>query len=347
MPRRKGPPPDQDPESGVPGEEPKNPFAQIYPVEPTVKCRLCDDDVVDISPHLRDWHPRTTIQAYLSAFPGAPVRTQREIRGIAKAENPILADEIVVLPEEAEAHPAGWDGAYLSKSLADDADRVFFDTTAGELRSRGFSDHFLISDTAYQKLLVRRLRDRIEWTRKYSSGNKVFNSQDLKDLQVATDRVRQNITELERLRAISAGGLADPIAMRESDFAEAELFIQEHIGEFSARCQTCGDILAPSGLPYWSIAPIDTPEGRTWPVWSPELWELVQEGVIELWLMAFVLRTSIEGLRITAKRRNEVWPDDSDIIIQESKLRRRLDIADRRALALTAVRRDERRVAHE
>ena len=350
MPRRRGPSADEPNGDREPLAPSPNVYRDIFPVDRSmVKCLLCDDDVPDIPTHLREWHPRTSVESYVTEFKGAPLSglaiptISGDVDG--KAEKPILTDqEIDVSPEEAVEHPGGFDGAYIEKSLADDRDKVFFRACADELVSRGFTDTFLIADTAYQKLIVRRLRERIEFVRKVGE-KKVFSGQDLRDLQQATDRVRQNISELEKLRAIKAGGEGDPIAMREADLSDAEIWVQEHIGEFVERCPNpeCGMILTPPALPYWAVEPIDTPVGRQWPVWSPELFELVRQDVIEPWHMAFVLRTSIEGLMLTCSRRGEEWPDRFNTQAQEILLRRRLDIADRQALAETAKRMDERR----
>jgi hypothetical protein len=109
----------------------------------------------------------------------------------------------------------------------------------------------------------------------------------------------------------------------EQELGEAEQWVQAHIGEFIARC-SCGAMLTAPALPHWAYQPTVTDHGVLWPVWSPEMWKLVLAGELKLWMMSFMLRTSPEGLRYTAIRRGEPWPDDLNIEEAEVELRVRL-----------------------
>lgn len=86
---------------------------------------------------------------------------------------------------------------------------------------------------------------------------------------------------------------------------EAEEYIKSHIGEFSFHCQQCGAIVSSGGLPHWALQNIK----GSYHLWSPELFHLVQKQVITLEHMAYVLRTSVDGLKYTMRIRQDLEND--------------------------------------
>jgi hypothetical protein len=93
---------------------------------------------------------------------------------------------------------------------------------------------------------------------------------------------------------------------------DAEAYVMQNIGEFDMMCPSCQAPLTAPGLPHWALAPMihETEKGpmKIYPVWSPELWRLILQRKIPLYVMAFTLRTSPEGLKYTCKMRGEEWP---------------------------------------
>jgi len=83
-----------------------------------------------------------------------------------------------------------------------------------------------------------------------------------------------------------------------------EQYIKEHIGEFSFRCKTCGNLVHTDGLPIEGVLSEKNNEGeRIYYVWNPHLEFMVLKGIISITYMAFILRTSILGLEYTYNRR--------------------------------------------
>lgn len=106
---------------------------------------------------------------------------------------------------------------------------------------------------------------------------------------------------LEKFEKIS--GVAD---LHQETLDEIEKYIQENIGEFSFKCGSCGAVVDSHGLPHWAIEKHDEPTGeKKYFIFSPELWFLYNKGLLPLSYIAFILRTSVEGVLLTAKERNE------------------------------------------
>ena len=139
-------------------------------------------------------------------------------------------------------------------------------------------------------------------------------------------RVRDGIKLLEAIKAEILKNQPDensPSSIIEREMQSAESWVQDHIGEFQSKCPSCGDMLTVPALPHWAFESMETSHGTEWPVWSRELFDLLSDGLIEPWMMAYVLRTSIEGLKQTAQRRLTLWPE-VDIYVQEQKLKRQM-----------------------
>lgn len=127
---------------------------------------------------------------------------------------------------------------------------------------------------------------------------------------------------LERYEKVS--GIAD---LHQETLDEIEKFLQEHIGEYSFKCKQCGTIVNTQGLPHWAIEKRDEPTGeKVYFVFSPELWYLYRKRLLPLHVLSFVLRTSVEGILITAKRRDERIGKigDSQISDEEDKSKKLL-----------------------
>jgi hypothetical protein len=114
--------------------------------------------------------------------------------------------------------------------------------------------------------------------------------------------------------------MASVADLHESTMDEIEKFIGDHIGEFTFSCKNCGTVVNTQGLPHWAIEKKEEVGGeRTYYIFSPEMWYLHKGGILPLHLMAFILRTSVEGVLITAERRGEKVEKNEELIILEEK----------------------------
>jgi len=73
---------------------------------------------------------------------------------------------------------------------------------------------------------------------------------------------------LEKFEKIS--NVAD---LHEETMDEIGEYIEKHIGEFTFKCEQCGNIVNTQGLPHWAICKQTEPTGdRTYFVFSQEMW---------------------------------------------------------------------------
>lgn len=120
---------------------------------------------------------------------------------------------------------------------------------------------------------------------------------------------------LERFEKVSS--IAD---LHQETMDEIEKFVQEHIGEHSFYCSACGAMVNTQGLPHWAIQKQDGPTGeKIYFVFSPEMWYLYLKGLLPLHLMAFILRTSVEGVLTTAKERGRKIPKREHLEISKEE----------------------------
>ena len=132
----------------------------------------------------------------------------------------------------------------------------------------------------------------------------------------------ENLSFLKEMRAVSGqvaslqssldGALdkrkkiKDVVDLHAETMNAAEEFIRSHIGEFNFKCKKCGTIVDAQGLPHFAImTELDDQGEIVYHVFSSELWFLFRKKLIPLHYLAFVLRTSPEGVLITAIQRKE------------------------------------------
>lgn len=224
-------------------------------------------------------------------------------------------------------NPFGLEAQAVEDTVAG-VDRPLYRRQIEQLLSRGYLPSLELAEAAYTMLQIYRIRLTMEEAR---SENQPVIKQTMDAFQDYQATLRSQIAGLEKRQA--AISEADP----NRELLQAEEYIQTHLGEFEHRCPAprCGQLLTVPALPHWAFAPI-YPNGSAqpeWMVWSPELWALVCDRTISLWVMAYVLRTSPEGLRTTAERRGEAWPPFIDLITEEQALGIRLRAIDRQALS--------------
>ncbi len=98
----------------------------------------------------------------------------------------------------------------------------------------------------------------------------------------------------------------DVVDLHTETMDAAEEFIKTHTGEFQFFCRKCGSIVDTQGLPHFAIMTEKDDKSRIiYHVFSPELWFLYRKKQLPLHYLALILRTSPEGILITAEQRKE------------------------------------------
>ncbi len=225
-----------------------------------------------------------------------------------------------------DANPGGPEAQSVEETIVEQ-ERPAYRRQVEQLLARGYAPGLELAEAAYTGLQILRLRTKLEENRANNQPTTVQEARAMGDLQATQ---RSQMVQLDR-RMQSQG---DP----DHDLRAAEDWIREHLGEFASRCSGCGMILTPTNggapaLPHWALASIDRPnQPKEWMVWSQDLWELVLDGTISLWVMALTLRCSPEALKITAERRGMPWPEAIDLEAEETALAIRLQAVDRRLM---------------
>ena len=301
-----------------PGTEPVSKSSEaitkyLFPGDDTrVVCRLCNQEFVDIESHLKNVHPGIPLEEYTAEFPDAPL----------KGKPPRKRKSFRISTEEIDAHPGGPDAAYNEKMLGPD-ERPFYRKDIENLLAQGYKPGYLLAQVAYYMSQSRRLRVKIQQVVDISKGQ-VVNIPDMKSLQEIDKLIMSNLADLEKARLAEMKTAEDPRRAVESWLDEIESYIVRHQGEFVEMCGHCHHPLTVPNIPHWAFEPLKTERGLEWPVWSGELWRLVKNGM-PIWIMAYTLRTSPEGLKWTAQRRGEAWPESIHMDEQERILRRVLE----------------------
>jgi hypothetical protein len=318
MPPRRGRPPklDQGVSPSADLSQTSQAFTYLYKTDnSTVACILCEEAVKSIQEHLAAKHPTVRFDEYQQRYPTAKVvgeelETERQMIAVS-------ADEIA-------EHPCGRDGVLIEKTL-DEAERPHYRADCIALIEMGYDPGYDVAGQAHLMTMGRRARISLEATREQSKGQ-LHASQTLDLMNDIDDRINKGRQALEKLRlSRTKESLEDPALALEAQGRAAEEWVRGHIGELQVRCPGCTMMLTAPALPHWAFEASKDDHGNVyWPVWSRELWMLVVDRTIALWVMAYTLRTSPEGLRLTARRRREEWPSWIEIEWEEQQLRARL-----------------------
>jgi hypothetical protein len=127
----------------------------------------------------------------------------------------------------------------------------------------------------------------------------------LKRIELVSERVGKLQELLEKSRDRKEK-ISDVVDLFSKTMKDAENFVKENIGEHTFRCNNCGTIVQADGLPHYAImTETDDNKDKIYHIYSKEAAHLVKNGVIPLHVMAFILRTSPEGIIYTMKQRGE------------------------------------------
>lgn len=323
------PPPPQPPSAGgeaAPLSPQAEAFATLFPRDRAkVECRMCHSMVFSVREHLDRDHPLIPLIHYIEQFPGAPLDGTPGPPGGPPPAGPPPR----VTARVAAAHKGGRHAAETEATIGKPEDKKIYRDNVQALLADGHLPTYQVASLAYTMLLARHVRVRIETTRAKVS-DEVYASDDLALLESLEKRISTELRGLEQQKDKREPEAGDPMQTIERELEQAEAWVRANIGEHMSSCPSgCGQVLTIPDVPHWAFSPTQTEQGLEYPVWSPELWKMVQTGVIRLWVMAYVLRTSPEGLRITAQRRGELWPDTIILEAEERPLRERLELDDR------------------
>lgn len=302
----------------------------------TIPCMWCQAQVTDIGEHIRERHEGQTLSDYAKQYPRALL--------IVNPTKPTPPEDlsVTVTAAEAKRHPGGRHGAIFEKQLDPRDRKAYRDDIVALIKEEGFPAGYEIACLAYSQTLARRFRMINEQNRAKSNGQIIDTS-----IQDQLGKVEKTVAEMRKtLEASKRARLElerqtqddDPLQVVEQTLSEAEAWVRANVGEFVEQCPnpSCGQMLTPPGLPHWAFEPLMTESGRQYPVWSTEAWTLVMRRELRLAHMSFILRTSPEGLKMTAELRGERWPEWIMMEEEENILRRYLNEADDAALMLPA-----------
>lgn len=322
-------------------------YAELFgtpPKKATVTCFWCDAEVPDVKEHIGTAHPKFTVGDYIKEFKNARLLpdTQPALPPAPQSPRP---RPIAVTSKEARRHPGGRDAALIEKQIDPRDQSAYRDYVRELVEVKGYPKGYMVANLAYDMLEAARFRVAAEEAR--------AKQRDVKGTVIADTAAKEQLRKIEAgiedtLETLEKARLAkleedrmraaeDPLAIVNDALLEAERWVRENQGEFVEACPGCGQMLTPPALPHWAFEPLLTESGKEWPVWSTEGFELVRRRELRLSQLCLILRTSPEGLKMTAQRRGESWPDFIVLEQEERELRRYLNAADDAALLSAPV----------
>jgi len=262
--------------------------------------------------------------------PVEALQTQKDVAKPSKEEQKRTEDALrktTDLPEEFDLSKIG-DIDFLLDIFAEPYDKFkslqYLTKMRDKLLKRGYPETPILNEYLFWTAISRRLQ--IEYqiihVRNVKSGRiEAEHLPMLKTMKGVAEQVaslQKSLNEtLERFEKISS--IAD---LHQETLDEIEKFVQEHVGEYSFRCSKCGTVVNTQGLPHWAIEKHDEPTGeKIYFVFSSEMWYLYRKDLLPLSMIAFILRTSVEGVLVTAKERRGKIPkiSDSEILKEEKR----------------------------
>jgi len=144
----------------------------------------------------------------------------------------------------------------------------------------------------------------------------------IKEIENIAEKMARLQVALDEQREKLYAGL-DIQHLHQKEIEENSAWVQAHIGEFSFRCKKCDAIISSGGIPSWGIQYVKKGGEVGYHIWNPQMAQAIKKGLLQPYLMAFFLDTSIEGLLFTAEERSEKLPE-FDIRAEEEKLKKLL-----------------------
>ncbi|MFA5260628.1 MAG: hypothetical protein WC450_05305 [Candidatus Omnitrophota bacterium] len=255
------------------------------------------------------------------------VEAKEKLAEVEKRSKPIKLSKDALSPEEqgllADIEKfnigAGFDNVEYLLNLFEGGDLEYLKNVKVECEKKGFVQSPILNEYLFLTTVNHRLHIAYIIAAKSSSGKRLAN-QTLRSI----NENQEKISGLEKILTTAANerrGGEDIVSLHTKVLEEAEKFIRAHIGEFSFRCGECNAIVQANGLPHWALIPGEYEGSPYYFVFNPELWQLVLEKKIPLAFMAFVLRTSILGIKFAVEARKEKWPEWIEFKAEEETLR--------------------------
>jgi hypothetical protein len=203
-------------------------------------------------------------------------------------------------------------------------DREYLKNLARECKQKKYPASPLLNEFLFLSVLNRRLHINFTYLQ-----TKDPTSSDIDKISRQIQQHQQQINNLtatlesyreEKQKEIDLAALHDTV------LKEAESYIRQHIGEYSFKCNQCGEMVQTDGLPHWAFKRGNDEEGNPiYFLWNQELWLLVEKQLMSVAYMAFALHTSIQGLKWTYEERNKdrglQFPKWIDIAKEEDVLK--------------------------
>ena len=192
-----------------------------------------------------------------------------------------------------------------------------------QMLKANYEENPTMHEYLFYSVISRRLQISYQESHINASGKEDFPV--LREIEKITEKKAQLQSVLDKQRENKEKTL-DIVDLHHSMIDLAETEIRTHIGEHAFRCEQCGSMVNTQGLPHWAIETKIGPDGS--PVhfiFSPELWFLIKKKLIPIHIMAFALRTSIEGVTYTAKERGNKDIPKIDYNVEEKELRKLMD----------------------
>jgi hypothetical protein len=255
------------------------------------------------------------------------IAKEAELVNFAKEKIKGVSDE---LPEEFNVKHIG-DLSYLLEIFSSKYDKYhsldYLQKTRDSLLEDGYSDGSMLNEFLFWSTMSRKMQ--IIYQRMHAKLNrkKGVNEDDAENLSFLKE-MRAVSGQVSSLQNSLDGALdkrkkiKDVVDLHDETMHAAEEFIKTHIGEYTFRCKKCGTIVNSQGLPHFAITTeLDDKGEVVYYVFSPELWFLFRKKLVPLHVVAFILRTSPEGVVLTAEQRKEygsqVLHEDMKILEEE------------------------------
>lgn len=234
-----------------------------------------------------------------------------------------ISDE---LPEEFNVKNIG-DLSYLLEIFSSKYDKYgslnYLKKIRQSMLDDGYPDGSMVNEFLFWSTMSRKMQ--IVYQRMHAKLNRQKNvSEDdaenlgfLKEMRAVSEQVSSLQRSLDGVLD-KRKKIKDVVDLHDETMNAAEKFIESHIGEFTFKCKKCGTIVDIQGLPHFAImTELDDTGEIIYYIFSPELWFLFRKKLIPLHYLAFALRTSPEGIVVTAIKRKEYG---SQILQEDMKM---------------------------
>lgn len=234
--------------------------------------------------------------------------------------------ELNALPEEFDLKHVG-DLSYLQEIFSPKYDKFnsldYLIKIRNSMIEEGYPDcsslnEFLFWATMSRKLQIIYQRMHAKLNRKKgTSEDDAENITWLKEMRNVSEQVASLQRSLDAMLD-KRKKIKDVTDLHAETMHDAEEFIKAHIGEYTFRCSKCGAMVDTQGLPHFAVkTTLDKTGEILYYIFSPELWYLYRKQLVPLHYLAFVLRTSPEGILVTAEAREEY---KAKALIEDMKL---------------------------